>query len=298
MNMMESIVADAPGSNTLVRRALREPALVSTSHFNLAGLGNVDPPVLSRWERGRVWRGWALGVLGVSLIFSAMYPDFKGGSESKVSFSAIERQQTGTSFRSVLSARMNQAHLAEGHRTHPYSNLVWPAQQSHLIQSNRIQVPHVAAASKSASTINRLAVKRLAVKRLAVKRLAVKRLAGIYTPIVERAAARYHVSPLLAAAVLHVETRAAPYIVVSGAGAIGPMQLMPETAWHQLHINPWNIHSNIYGGVKYLGELLDRFHSTKMALMAYNAGPTIVGAGRPPENALQYADDVVKNMKR
>ena len=60
----------------------------------------------------------------------------------------------------------------------------------------------------------------------------------------------------------------------SRVGAIGLMQLMPQTAL-SLRINdPWNPEHNIQGGIKYISQMLRRFDSkTKLAIAAYNAGP-------------------------
>jgi membrane-bound lytic murein transglycosylase MltF len=72
--------------------------------------------------------------------------------------------------------------------------------------------------------------------------------------------------------------------VVSPAGAVGVMQVMPDTAVH-LHIDIPDLHdleSNIHAGLKYLrfiadryfgDEQLDEFNATLFALAAYNAGP-------------------------
>ncbi len=125
-------------------------------------------------------------------------------------------------------------------------------------------------------------------------RAQVKTLAGRYSGDVRRAAVRYHVPVLVAAAVLHVESRATAHTAISKAGAIGPMQLMPHTAWAVLRINPWEPAKNIDGGVKYLGLMIDRFHSVKLALVAYNAGPTAVATATAPDSAWQYAANVLK----
>ena len=58
----------------------------------------------------------------------------------------------------------------------------------------------------------------------------------------------------------------------SGVGAIGVMQLMPETA-KELGVDPYKLEDNIYGGLKYLKQQLDRFNGDwQKAAAAYNAG--------------------------
>lgn len=86
------------------------------------------------------------------------------------------------------------------------------------------------------------------------------------------AARRHHVQPALLLAVMKAESSFNP-MVVSKAGAVGLMQLIPETAIRHGVRNLYDTHENVAGGAKHLRYLLDRFHDNiKLALAAYNAG--------------------------
>lgn len=77
----------------------------------------------------------------------------------------------------------------------------------------------------------------------------------------------------LVRAVIAAESAGNPR-AVSSAGAIGLMQLMPGTA-AALGVNPWTPRDNLRGGITYLASLLRDFAgNTRLALVAYNAGPS------------------------
>jgi len=93
---------------------------------------------------------------------------------------------------------------------------------------------------------------------------------------VGRAAFQHRISPALLLAVMKAESSFNP-VVVSRAGAVGLMQLVPETAIRHGVRNLYDTEENIAGGAKHLRYLLDRFHGKlRLALAAYNAGEGVV----------------------
>ena len=82
----------------------------------------------------------------------------------------------------------------------------------------------------------------------------------------------------------------------SPKGAMGLMQLMPETARQYAVADPYEPRSNIEGGIKYLKSLLERFE-LPLALAAYNAGEAAVRrfGGIPPYRETQ---NYVLNVRR
>jgi soluble lytic murein transglycosylase-like protein len=102
-----------------------------------------------------------------------------------------------------------------------------------------------------------------------------------YTDVLMRMALTYGVDPYLAMAIIREESRYQP-LVVSRAGAVGLMQLIPSTARrvYSKHNIPYeNISSlfipeiNIEAGIKYLAELQEMFNGQIIYMISsYNAG--------------------------
>jgi len=102
--------------------------------------------------------------------------------------------------------------------------------------------------------------------------------------MIDRHARQAGLDPRLVQAVVQVESgynaRA-----LSSKGAMGLMQLMPDTARLVGVENPYDVDENLFGGTTYLRRLVDRFGGQlSLALAGYNAGPEAVErhGGVPP----------------
>lgn len=90
--------------------------------------------------------------------------------------------------------------------------------------------------------------------------------------LVEQTASRFHVDPELIRAVIRVESGYNPK-ALSNKGAMGLMQLIPETAQRFGVTDAFDPRQNLEGGVTYLKYLLDLFGGDlSLSLAAYNAG--------------------------
>ncbi|HYK53734.1 MAG TPA: lytic transglycosylase domain-containing protein [Candidatus Eremiobacteraceae bacterium] len=121
-----------------------------------------------------------------------------------------------------------------------------------------------------------------------------------FTGIVQTAAQRNHLDPALLDTVIGQESGFRPD-VVSSAGAVGLMQLMPATARELGVSDPFDPAQNVEGGAKYLRSLLDRYDGRlDLALAAYNAGPGAVDhfGGVPPYKETQeYVSSIMSGYR-
>ena len=98
-----------------------------------------------------------------------------------------------------------------------------------------------------------------------------------YAAHIAEAAQRYGIPERWIRAVLRAES-AGDVRAISSAGALGLMQVMPDT-WAGLRVryrlgrDPYDPHDNIIAGAAYLREMWDRYGNVPAMLAAYNAGP-------------------------
>ena len=86
---------------------------------------------------------------------------------------------------------------------------------------------------------------------------------------------------------------------VSPAGAHGLLQVLPSTA-AEMELDPYRVGENVLAGARYLRQMLDRFKSTRLALAAYNAGPTAVErkGDRPNDETVAYVANVTAQWRK
>ncbi len=105
-----------------------------------------------------------------------------------------------------------------------------------------------------------------------------------YGGLIRRIAQRHEIDPALVAAVVRQES-GYKADAVSNAGAVGLMQLMPDTARSLGVDDPRDPRQNVEGGTRLLRGLIDRYSGRlDLALAAYNAGTAAVDRyhGIPP----------------
>jgi soluble lytic murein transglycosylase-like protein len=119
------------------------------------------------------------------------------------------------------------------------------------------------------------------------------------THMIDDAAQRQGVQPGLVREVARQESAFQP-CAVSAKGAEGLMQLMPSTQAQLQVRNPFDAQQSLEAGSKLLKELIDRYRGdVRLALSAYNAGPTRVDQARAiPEipETKRYVSNILERL--
>lgn len=123
-----------------------------------------------------------------------------------------------------------------------------------------------------------------------------------YNDLIAEAAARNKLPPELVHAVITAESAYQPD-AVSRAGAVGLMQLMPETGRRYGVSDRYDPIQNVHAGTRYLRDLMDMFsNNVVLAVAGYNAGENAViqyGRKIPPYAETQeYVRRVVQYFKQ
>lgn len=122
-----------------------------------------------------------------------------------------------------------------------------------------------------------------------------------YDSIINEAAKKYNLNSNVIKAVIQAESGFDPN-AVSPVGAMGLMQLMPDTAAGLGVKNAFDPQENIDGGTRFLKNQLINFGGDlELALAAYNAGPANVKkyGGIPPFDETQnYVANIMSSLKK
>ncbi len=119
----------------------------------------------------------------------------------------------------------------------------------------------------------------------------------LYFPLVLQASYMTKLKPTLLAAIIINESNW-NNLSISDKGALGLMQLMPETAKNWGVTDAFDPQQNITGGARYLRHLLNLFsNDLSLALAAYHAGENrVIREGNIPE--IQSTKNYVKSVLR
>lgn len=172
--------------------------------------------------------------------------------------------------------------------------------------ANQGKIAEVADLTKSASVPDAVNVVSVAdrTKVAAVKAdtaaMNMHQRLGQFDDLIKDASGEFDLNPNLIKAVIAAESAGNPR-AISSKRAKGLMQLIDSTATAMGVQDVWNPGENIYGGSKYLKQLLERFDGDQsLALASYNAGPGAVQkhGGIPPyAETQQYVKRVMSYFR-
>ena len=117
-----------------------------------------------------------------------------------------------------------------------------------------------------------------------------------YEAWIAKYANMYGVPPELLMRMMAKESSGKPN-ATSNKGAMGLLQLMPDTAKEVGVTDPYDPEQNIMGGAKYLSKLYKDFGNWKYATAAYNAGPTGINRAGDPSNWPSETQNYVNRIK-
>ena len=163
-----------------------------------------------------------------------------------------------------------------------------------LVQSCMIVIALIGQIVAATSTGNVLMTNIPSLDSVTVKRET--KYDGEYDPWINYYCELYCMDPELVKIIIEKESQFNPQ-AVSRSGAMGLMQLMPETAEILGVRDPYDPGQNIEGGVRFLRNLFDMFGGDlELTLAAYHAGPGVVSRiNRVPSipETMAYVDYVV-----
>ena len=108
---------------------------------------------------------------------------------------------------------------------------------------------------------------------------------------------KYNIDPSLLKTIFHVESNGRVNPQTSSAGAVGPMQLMPDTAAYLGVSDPTDMRQAVDGAARYVAEGLEKTGSPEGALAYYFAGPDKANWGPKTASYVQKAQSLYPQMK-
>ena len=218
--------------------------------------------------------------------------------QASESESTNEIETFGTSSEADKTTKVTPKTNQSPTRSEANNTRTFPGEEALPDAMNKAINPFAAFAARPSTSIDKVEEEEVDTPTRETKRLSFN--SNISTEdMIEAAAEKYNVDSRLVKAVAIAESNMNQNDI-SDAGAIGVMQLMPETA-AGLGVDPYDEQQNIEGGAKYLRQMLDTFGgNVKKAVAAYNAGPGAVQkyGGIPPYGETQHYVGRVMDLYR